>query len=112
MNKIESNKISLNLSYITENVIVMGNFYVNDSFGSIINHLKTNHENHYKIYNLCSESEYNIEQDINNVINYPFNDNNPCALQILIEFCHDADEYLRVHSKNVIIIHCKNGKKI
>ena len=111
MNQIGINVESLNLSYITQRLIVMGNFYKNDSLTSVINHLNNNHKNHYRIYNLCSEADYNIEQDIDNVINYPFNNNNPCSLQMIITFCHDADEYLKLHAKNVILIHSKNGNR-
>jgi len=87
----------------------MGNFYEDDSLTELRRYLGTKHYNRHTIYNLSSEAEYNIEQDIDNVRNFPFNANNPCAVKALITFCGDVDAYLNNHTQNVVIFHCRTG---
>ena len=101
----------MDITYITDKVAIMGSFYENDSLNEIRAHMKSRHDKHHTIYNVSSEPEYNIEQDIDNVRNFPFNANNPCALKTLIAICCDMEAYLNVNANNVIFIHCRTGTK-
>lgn len=103
--------IEMDITYITDKVAIMGSFYENDSLNEIRAHMKSRHDKHHTIYNVSSEPEYNIEQDIDNVRNFPFNANNPCALKTLIAICCDMEAYLNVNANNVIFIHCRTGTK-
>jgi len=105
-----SEEIQLNLDYITDRIIIMGDFYHNDTLNLIRNHLNQHHYDHYRIFNLSPEPEYNIEQDVENVKNYPFNEHNPCALHIIIQFCEEVNNYLKISSRNTIVIFSKTGK--
>ena len=107
--KLEGDVYNLNLCYITDRVAVMGNFYEDDSLNDLRRYLGSKHQNHHTIYNLSSEPEYNIEQDIDNVRNFPFNANNPIAIKALITFCCDVESYIHIHSQNVVIFHCRTG---
>lgn len=107
--RFTQDRYNLNLCYITDRVAVMGNFYEDDSLTELRRYLGTKHYNRHTIYNLSSEAEYNIEQDIDNVRNFPFNANNPCAVKSLITFCGDVDAYLNNHTQNVVIFHCRTG---
>jgi len=99
---------NLDICYVTERILVMGNFYVNDTLTEVRRFLASRHPQ-YRIYNLCCEPEFNIEHDLGGVHNYPFNANNPCAMQILVQFCAEAVTYLDESPANVVIIHCKSG---
>ena len=105
-------EIQLDLDYITDRIIIMGDFYHNDTLNLIRNHLNEHHYNHYRIFNLTPEPEYNIEQDIDNVKNYPFNEHNSCALHIIIQFCEEVTNYFKISSRNTIVIFSKTGRII
>lgn len=105
-------EIQLDLDYITDRIIIMGDFYHKDTLNLIRNHLNQHHYDHYRIFNLTPEPEYNIEQDIDHVKNYPFNEHNPCALHIIIQFCEEVTNYLKINTRNTIVIFSKAGNKI
>jgi phosphatidylinositol-3,4,5-trisphosphate 3-phosphatase/dual-specificity protein phosphatase PTEN len=90
----------------------MGNFYSNDTLAEVRSFLQKRHDQHYAVYNLSSEPEYNIEQDIENVHNFPFNANNPCALKTLMSICSEIDSFLVVHHQNVAFLHCRTGTSL
>ncbi len=101
----------LNLCYITDRIAVMGNFYENDTLNELRRFMGCKHHNHHTIYNVSSEAEYNIEQDLENVRTFPINACNPCAIRTLLTLCGDVDAYINNHSSNVVIFHCKTGNK-
>lgn len=103
---------SLDIHNLTDRVMVMGNFYENDKLNEVRTYYTTMFSNHHTIYNVSSEPEFNIEQDLDNVRNYPFNANNPCALKAIIAFCVDAEAYLNANTRNVIAIHCRTGSPL
>ena len=100
---------NLDLSYITDKLIVLGNFYENDTLSDIRNFLHKQYNGHHTIFNFSNEPEYNIEQDLGNVRNYAFNANNPCALKAMVTFCSEVDAYLNAHPQNVVLFHCRTG---
>lgn len=103
---------SLDIHSLTDRVLVMGNFYENDKLNEVRSFFGTNYAGRYTIYNVSSEAEFNIEQDMDHVRNYPFNSNNPCAIKAIIAFCVDVEAFLNASSDNVIAIHCRTGKII
>jgi hypothetical protein len=103
----------LDLTYITPNVIAMG-FPSSGREGLYRNPLpevqrffETRHPGRYRIYNLCSERAYDGGDFLGRVARFPFDDHNPCQLEVIPRFCADAESWLSAHPENVIAIHCK-----
>lgn len=106
----------LDLAYITDNIIAMGfpasgkEALYRNSWIDTKRFLDTRHPGHYRLYNLCSERDYNPAKFDGNVVKYPFDDHNPPPLQLLVTVCRDIDDYLSADPGNCAAIHCKAGK--
>eukprot|EP00474_Spongospora_subterranea_P000272 CRZ00730.1 hypothetical protein [Spongospora subterranea] len=72
--------------------------------------IKTYHEDHCMVINLCSERSYDPSCFNNNVAAFPFDDHNPPPLKMMLAFCREVEAYLSVDSQNVVAVHCKAGK--
>lgn len=114
--RFQKDGFDLDLSYITPNIIAMGfpsehleGVYRN-SMTDVVRFLKFYHEDHYKVYNLCSERTYNPKHFNNSTASYPFDDHSPCPFKMLVKFCQDAAEFLARDSRNCAVVHCKAGK--
>jgi len=106
----------LDLSYVTEKIIAMG--YPSESMESMFRNslddvkrfLEERHEDHYKVYNLCSERSYDIQKFHGRVAIYPFDDHSPPEFSQILPFCRDIEQWLDDHQDNVAVVHCKAGK--
>ncbi|SPP81656.1 blast:Phosphatidylinositol 3%2C4%2C5-trisphosphate 3-phosphatase and dual-specificity protein [Drosophila guanche] len=74
--------------------------------------LEKHHGDHYKVYNLCLESNYryNADKFHGRVAIFPFEDHNPPTIELIQQFCKDVDSWLKEDVSNVVAVHCKAGK--
>lgn len=114
--RFKQDGFDLDLSYITKKIIAMG--YPSQSFEGIYRNSMPDvqrffdkyHNHHNKIYNLCSEREYDAKKFELCSHDYRFDDHNPCPFTMIETFCKDVKEYLAGDEENVVAIHCKAGK--
>ena len=107
---------NLDLSYINDRIIAMGfpaekveSIYRN-SLENVKRFLELKHANHYFIYNLCSERDYDSKKFHGRVATYPFDDHHPPDFSTIRPFCDDVEAWLAKDPKNVAVVHCKAGK--
>ena len=83
----------LDLSYILPNLIAMGypsqgvEAYYRNSMVDVQRFFKSKYDDHYKVYNLCSERMYD-EKMLNDANQeFSFDDHNPPPFQMIRDFC-------------------------
>ena len=117
--RFQNRFFNLDLAYVTERIVAMGfpavgmqRLYRN-SRDDVISFLDTYHPTHYKLYNLCAETDrYYTNKDFPGVRVelFPIKDHQATSLLMLFLFCLDAYYYLRESASNVVVVHCKAGK--
>lgn len=106
----------LDLAYITDKIIAMG--YPADDlegifrnrYSDVFRFLELKHFAHYKVYNLCSERQYDSSKFCGRCAVFPFDDHNPPPIDLIYSFCVDAGKFYCENIDNVVVVHCKAGK--
>ena len=94
--RFTQNGYDLDLTYVTHDIIAMGYPSSNieglfrNHVKDVVNFLTHRHENHYRLYNLCSERHYNIDIFHGNVSEYGFHDHHPPPMTMMESFCQDV----------------------
>ncbi|XP_073085926.1 phosphatidylinositol 3,4,5-trisphosphate 3-phosphatase TPTE2-like isoform X10 [Manis javanica] len=106
----------LDLTYITEHIIAMSfpssgkmSFYRNP-IKEVARFLNTKHQNHYQVYNLCSERDYDPKYFHYRVHRIMINDHNVPSLSGMLTFTKEVAEWMAQDNENIVVIHCKGGK--
>ncbi|XP_033743913.1 phosphatidylinositol 3,4,5-trisphosphate 3-phosphatase TPTE2-like isoform X2 [Pecten maximus] len=106
----------LDLCYVTERVIAMSfpstgvRAMYRNPIGAVAKFLDTKHTDHYRVYDLCSELNYDRSIFHKQVRKVKIDDHNVPRLKDMMAFCLDVREWLAADDKNVIAVHCKGGK--
>ncbi|MES1906777.1 MAG: hypothetical protein MHM6MM_000015 [Cercozoa sp. M6MM] len=106
----------LDLTYVTDRLIAMGfpsaklEAMYRNKMSDVQRFFKTYHDEHYYVYNLCSERDYDPICFDDRVYRFPFDDHNCPPFYTLVDFCDVIDEFLCEHPDNVAALHCKAGK--
>ena len=116
--RFQEDGYDLDLAYITDRVIAMGvpsvgmEMCYRNPADQTVDFLEERHGGKYMVYNLCSEKKYNYDPAIfgGAVRKFPFQDHNPCPMEMLRRLCQDMAEYLEQNPEHVIAVHCKAGK--
>ncbi|XP_033742878.1 phosphatidylinositol 3,4,5-trisphosphate 3-phosphatase TPTE2-like [Pecten maximus] len=114
--RYQKDGFDLDLCYITERVIAMSfpskgmmAMYRNP-VREVARFFDEKHKDHFRIYNLCSERDYDEELFHNRVERVFIDDHNVPRLSEMVDFCDNAREFMSEDPQNVIAIHCKGGK--
>ena len=116
--RFQEGGFNLDLTYITPRIIAMGfpssgaEGYYRNPVDEVERLFETRHKGHYRIYNLCSERDYDSDNRFKGCyLRMPFEDHNaPAPISIMPCLVKDAMDFLKQHPENVVSIHCKAGK--
>eukprot|EP01063_Lacrimia_lanifica_P013791 TRINITY_DN20397_c0_g1_i1.p1 TRINITY_DN20397_c0_g1~~TRINITY_DN20397_c0_g1_i1.p1 ORF type:complete len:767 (+),score=277.05 TRINITY_DN20397_c0_g1_i1:125-2425(+) len=110
----------IDLTYITDRIVATSwpSVPSKDYFESLYRNrivnvarfFDTMHPEHYKVYNMCAERNYDGAFFHNRVERTPIDDHQPCDIEMIHRFCLSADAYLKEDPRNVVVAHCKGGK--
>lgn len=117
-NKLRFNKdnFDLDLTYINPNIIAMGfpsegkEALYRNRMEDVEQFFSFYHKDHFRIYNLCSERQYDHSKFGGSWEHFPFDDHNPPPLTLILPFCESVHRFLESDQANVVAVHCKAGK--
>ncbi|KAG7483633.1 hypothetical protein MATL_G00040480 [Megalops atlanticus] len=114
--RYQKDGFDLDLTYVTDRIIAMSfpssgkqSFYRNP-IREVARFLDTKHEDHYKVYNLCSEKGYDPKFFHYRVERVFIDDHNVPALEDMLKYTADVRAWMAADPRNIIAIHCKGGK--
>uniref|UniRef100_A0A8C9ZA36 Transmembrane phosphatase with tensin homology n=1 Tax=Sander lucioperca TaxID=283035 RepID=A0A8C9ZA36_SANLU len=114
--RYQKDGFDLDLTYVTDRVIAMSfpssgkqSFYRNP-IREVARFLDTKHQDHYKVYNLCSEKGYDPQFFHYKVERVFIDDHNVPSLEDMLKYTANVREWMSADPKNIIAIHCKGGK--
>jgi phosphatidylinositol-3,4,5-trisphosphate 3-phosphatase/dual-specificity protein phosphatase PTEN len=115
--RFKKDGFDLDLTYIFQKrIIAMGfpsdkieRFYRNP-INEVQRFFETYHKDHYFLYNLCQERDFDHSKFQGRVKNFPFYDHNAPPLKLIAECCLDIQSWLNEDPKNMVGINCKAGK--
>ncbi|XP_077608767.1 phosphatidylinositol 3,4,5-trisphosphate 3-phosphatase TPTE2-like [Crocuta crocuta] len=106
----------LDLTYVTDRIIAMSfpssgqqSFYRNP-IKEVVRFLDTKHQDHYQVYNLCSERAYDPKYFHYRVRRIMIDDHNVPTLSEMLAFTKEVEEWMAQDDENIVAIHCKGGK--
>jgi cyclin G-associated kinase len=106
----------LDLHLITERIAAMSypaegmESAMRNHIDDIASILEIRHPNHYAVYNL-SERSYNVQKFTTGLVKQPgWTTTRPSGFKIVLETMNSCLEFLKSDPKNVIVIHCLDGK--
>ncbi|CAL8102226.1 unnamed protein product [Calicophoron daubneyi] len=114
--RFQEEGFDLDLSYISDRIIAMGFPAVNfesvyrNPLDDVVRFLQKRHPNHYKLYHLCDERDFDVCRFSGPVAKYPFPDHNAPQFEQMIALCDDVHNFLNKDKENIIAINCKAGK--
>ncbi|XP_047959902.1 phosphatidylinositol 3,4,5-trisphosphate 3-phosphatase and protein-tyrosine-phosphatase PTEN1 [Salvia hispanica] len=106
----------LDMTYITDRILAMSfpaermRAMYRNPLWQVKSALDTSHRDHYKVYNLCIEEDYDPLHFNGYVERFPFDDNHVPPLTMVKEFCENVHAWLASDPKNIAVVHCMAGK--
>jgi len=106
----------LDLSYITDRIVAMGfpasshEKWIRNPLPEVYKFFEKRHQDHYKLYNLCAERNYDANKFHQRVARYPFFDHNAPPIKLIQECLLDVEQWLNADENNMVGINCKAGK--
>jgi phosphatidylinositol-3,4,5-trisphosphate 3-phosphatase/dual-specificity protein phosphatase PTEN len=114
--RLQFEGFDLDLSYITDQIIAMGlpstgvESQYRNPIEEVVRFLEEHHKGKYKVFNLCMERQYDPAVFGGFMANFPFDDHNCPALEMIPAFCRSAKDWMKLGMDYVVCIHCKAGK--
>uniref|UniRef100_A0AAY5KIQ6 Phosphatidylinositol-3,4,5-trisphosphate 3-phosphatase n=1 Tax=Esox lucius TaxID=8010 RepID=A0AAY5KIQ6_ESOLU len=114
--RYQKDGFDLDLTYVTDRVIAMSfpssgkQALYRNPIREVARFLDTKHEDHYKVFNLCSEKGYDPQFFHYRVERVFIDDHNVPSLEDMLKYTASVREWMAADPRNVIAIHCKGGK--
>ncbi|GAA5909708.1 hypothetical protein JCM8208_003851 [Rhodotorula glutinis] len=115
--RLEDDDFSLDLVQLTERIIIMG--FPAEGTAALYRNPRSNvqrylsqHEGHYRIFNLCPrcENSYDAAHFGGEVRRFPWPDHHPPPLSLVPLMVAEARSWYDEDERNVVVVHCKAGK--
>ncbi|XP_038821391.1 putative tyrosine-protein phosphatase TPTE isoform X3 [Salvelinus namaycush] len=114
--RYQKDGFDLDLTYVTDRVIAMSfpssgkQALYRNPIREVARFLDAKHEDHYRVYNLCSEKGYDPKFFHYRVERVFIDDHNVPSLEDMLKYTAGVREWMAADPNNIIAIHCKGGK--